>query len=293
MQFKRVLKTKFIKQFSVLLLSVVLFGALSSCTNSLENNKVSKNPINTAIIGLSGNPGTLFGNACSDSVIQINTELVEDGTPIEFEITFSIDLPPLLRGCLFDASPTVFDGIAFVNYLAGVLIGIGDTATVNISATINPPGGDTESDFITIVLLGVGIIAPEDEAITVDNPEDPDSMNISATLIFQTVGIKPGTEVELTLTREDLGGFATSLGGIASAISAIVQGTVDSGEFVVEYVALIGEGGTQVITAKLILEIPPSLAALCPMPAEEDLQVEATVVITQTVAAMPTPTPMP
>jgi len=284
MQIKRLLKTKFTRQLSVLLFSVVLIGALSSCTNSLDNNNVSENPVNTAIIGLSGNPGTLFGNACSDSVIQVNTEIVEDGTPIEFEITFSVELPPLLRGCLFDASPVVFDGLAFVNYLAGVLIGIGQIATINISATINPIDGDTETDFITIILQGVGIIAPANQDVMVDNADDPDE---SITLIFQTVGIKPGTEVELTLTREDLGGFATSLGGLASTILAIVQGTEDSGEFVVEYVAFAGAGGTQIITASILLVVPPELAALCPMPPEEDLLVEVTVVITQTVADAP------
>lgn len=281
------LKTRRIKRFSMLLFTVMLTAALG-CSNSLSNNNVFDNPINTAIIGLSGNPGTLFGNACSESVIQVNTEIVEDGTPIEFEITFSNDLPPLLRGCLFDASPAVFDGIAFVNYLAGVLIGIGQIATINISATINPPGGDTETDFIPIILQGVGIIAPDNQEVTVDNAADPDRMDESITLIFQTVGIKSGTEVELTLTREDLGGFATSLGGIVSTILAIVQGTEDSGEFVVEYVAFVGEGGTQVITASILLEVPPELAAICPMPDEEDLLVEVTVVITQTAADPPT-----
>ncbi len=56
--------------------------------------------------------------------IQVNTKLVPDGTPIDFEITFSSSgLQPQLRGCLFDSSGTVQDEFAFVNYLAGVLIG--------------------------------------------------------------------------------------------------------------------------------------------------------------------------
>lgn len=280
------LKTTYIKLLSFLILSLILTAAVG-CSNSLPDNNVSDNPVNTAIIGLSGNPGTLFGNGCSDSVIQVNTGIVEDGTPIEFEITFSAALPPDLRGCLFDASPFVFDDVAFVNYLAGILIGIGEIATVNISATINPPGGDTESDFITITLQGVGINPPENQDITVDNPDGPDPMNESITLIFQTVGIKPGTLVELTVSRDDLGGFAGSMGGIVDTLEALVQGSEESGEFVAEYVAFIGAGGTQVITARLLLEIPPELAAICPMPLEEDLLVEATVVITQTVADPP------
>lgn len=292
MQIKRVMNTGFTKNLSLLLLFVLLIGTLGSCkSKSLDDNKTSVNPIGTAIIGLSTNPGALFGNACSESVIQINTELVEDGTPIEFEITFSVDLPPDLRGCLFDASPAVFDGVAFVNYLAGVLIGIEELATVTISATINPPGGDTESDFITLILQGVGLIAPDNAEIVVPHElellEDPPAEPVSLTLIFQSVGIKPGTLVELSVSRDDIGGFATGLDETASTISEIVQGTEESGEFVVQYVGFVGVGGTQVITARILLEIPPELAALCPMPPEEDLLLEATVVITQTVADPP------
>ena len=268
------LKTRYTKLLSFLVLSLILAAAVG-CSNSLSNNNVSDNPVNTAIIGLSGNPGTLFGNGCSDSVIQVNTEIVEDGTPIEFEITFSAELPPVLRGCLFDASPAVFDGIAFVNYLAGILIGVEETATVNISATINPPEGDTESKFITITLQGVGIIPPA--SIDIEVPFETDApLTVFVTLPFQTVGIKPGTIVNLFVSDESLGTIEPN--------PAIVQGSEESGTFVVEYLANLGVGGTQVITAIIDLEIPPEFLEICPNPSPEDLRIEATVIINQGVA---------
>ena len=290
MDIKRILNNRPFRRFSALLFISLIMAFQHSCTNSLDNNKVSDNPINTAIIGISGNPGALFGNACDESVIQVNTELVPDGTPIEFEITFSNDLPPVLRGCLFDASLTVEGGLAFVNYLAGVLIGIGQLATVNIAVTIRPIDGDEESDFITMILEGVGIIPPANQDITVPNPMDAEAEDIFITLIFSTVGIKPGTFAEVSLSNPAIGLF----NGGFEIVEVPVLGSVEDGEFVVQYNPARA-GGTQVITARIFLEIPPELAAFCPMPPPEDLIVEATVVITQSVEseAEPTPTPTP
>ncbi len=279
------LKTICVKRFSFLAFSLMLTAALG-CSNSLPNNNVSDNPVNTAIIGISGNPGTLFGNACSDSVIQVNTEIVESGTPIEFEITFSSSLPPDLRGCLFDADPTVIDGVAFVNYLAGVLIGIEKTATINISATINPPEGDTEADFITITLQGVGINPPDNQDIMVPG-SDSEALDVFLTLVFTTVGIKPGTEVEVSLSNPGLGSFD----GGADVVFPVVIGSEEAGEFFVQYNAFRGAGGTQVITARIFLEVPPELAAICPTPPEEDLIVEVSFSITQSVEMEMTPMP--
>lgn len=279
---KRIFKNKPFRRFSILVLAALFVGVQYSCTNSLDDNNVSRNPIGTAIIGISGNPGTLWGNACDESVIQINTEIVEDGTPIEFEITFSDSLPPILRGCLFDASATVEGATAFVNYLSGVLIGSGKLATVNISATIRPDGGDVESDFITVTLQGVDIIPPEDISVEVPNPLDVEAPDIFLTFIFGTIGIKPGTMVELSLSNPDIGLFS---GGL-DVVSVPVQGSVDTGEFVIQYNPFRA-GGTQIITARIILEIPPELAAICPAIPENELTIEATVVITQSVAPPP------
>lgn len=291
MLIKRILNNKPFRRFSALILIVLFLVFQHSCSNSLDNNKVSDNPIGTAIIGISGNPDVLYGNASDESVLQINTELVANGTPINFEITFSDSLPPDLRGCLFDSSQFVNNGMAFVNYLAGVLIGVADTATVNISATINPVDGDEESDFITFTLQGVGIIPPEDQDISVPNPMDAEAQDVFLTLVFNTIGIEPGTLAEVSISNPGLG----SLNDGSEVVEVPVLGSLDDGQFVVQYNAF-RQGGTQIVTARIILEVPPELAALCPMPPPEDLVVEVAVVITQSVESTeptdsPTPTP--
>ncbi|MEQ9617933.1 MAG: hypothetical protein RIG61_02025 [Deltaproteobacteria bacterium] len=288
MDIKRILTNKPFRRFSALLFVALIMVLQHSCNDSLDNNKVSDKPINTAIIGISGNPGALFGNACDESVIQVNTELVPDGTPIDFEITFSNDLPPVLRGCLFGGSLTVEGGVAFVNYLSGVLIGINELATVNIAVTVRPIDGDEESDFITITLEGVGIIPPDNQDITVPNPMDAEAQDIFLTLIFNTIGIKPGTLAEVSLSNPDIGLFN---GGFA-VVEVPVSGSVEAGEFVVQYNPARA-GGTQIMTARIFLEVPPELAAFCPIPPPEDLVIEATVVITQSVEEETPPTPGP
>jgi hypothetical protein len=297
MRIRNLFKHKSVRVSSVLLFFVLFLGTQYACLDGL-NGDGSGNPINTAIIGLSANPAALFGNAGKDSVIQVNTNLVTDGTPIEFEITFSpTGLRPELRGCLFDSTGTVEGEMAFVNYLAGVHKGVGatieaiaaDLATVNISATIHPVDGDEESDFITMTLRGVGIVAPADQAITVPNPEDTEAEDIFLTLIFNTVGIEPGTIAEVSLSNPALGLFD----GTSEVVLVPVLGDSEGGQFIVQYNAF-RVGGTQIITARIQLQVPPEFAAICPIPPAEDLLIEAVVVITQSVESLePEPSPSP
>ena len=296
MRLRNLFKHKSIRICSVLLFLALIIGFQYACLDGL-NGDGSGNPINTAIIGLSANPATLFGNASHDSVIQVNTNLVPDGTPIDFEITFSpTGLQPQLRGCLFDSTGTVEGNLAFVNYLAGVHKGVGatteeiaaDTATVNISATIHPVDGDEESDFITMTLRGVGIVGPGNQDITVPNPLDMEAEDIFLPLIFNTVGIEPGTMAEVSVSDPALG----SLNDGSSVVSVPVLGSLESGQFVVQYNAF-RVGGTQIITARIQLQVPPEFAAICPIPPAEDLLMEAVVVITQTVEPLAPPTPGP
>src|SRR3990167_5291822 len=236
MRIRNLFKHKLVRVSSVLLFFVLLLGTQYACLDGL-NGDGSENPINTAIIGLSANPAALFGNAGKDSVIQVNTNLVPDGTPIEFEITFSPSgLRPEVRGCLFDSTGTVEGNLAFVNYLAGVHKGVGttiaeiadDTATVNISATIHPVDGDEESDFIQMTLRGVGIVAPEDQAVTVPDPElTPDAEDVAIPLQFQTVGIEPGTLAEVSLSNPAIG----SLNDGDSVVFVPVFGSSEDGQF--------------------------------------------------------------
>lgn len=309
MRLRNLFKHKSVRVSSVLLFFVLLLGTQYACLDGL-NSDGSDNPINTAIIGLSANPAALFGNAGKDSVIQVNTNLVPDGTPITFEITFSpTGLRPELRGCLFDSTGTVEGGLAFVNYLAGVHKGVGatieaiaaDLATVNISATIHPVDGDEESDFITMILRGVGIVAPEDQNVMVPDPEiTPDAEDVATTLQFQTVGIEPGTLAEVSLNNPAIGSLNEGL----SVVLVPVLGSSDGGQFIVQYNAFVGQVGTQIIIARIQLQVPPEFEAICPIPPAEDLLIEAVVVITQTLqgttpvpspspSPSPTPTPIP
>ena len=305
MRIRNLFKHKLVRGFSVLLFLVLFLGLQYACLDSLDGDS-SEHPINTAIIGLSANPAALFGNASDESVIQVNTNLVSDGTPIDFKITLSPSgLKPESRGCLIDSTGTVEGNLAFVNYLAGVHKGVGatveeiaaDLATVNISATIHPVDGDEEKDFITMTLRGVGIVAPDDQDITVPNPEDTEAEDIFLTLIFQTIGVKPGTIAEVSVSDPALG----SLNDGASVVFVPVIGDSEGGQFIVQYNAF-RVGGTQIITARIQLEVPPEFAAICPIPPAEDLLIEAVVVITQSVeslepspspSASPSPTPVP
>ena len=139
-----------------------------------------------------------------------------------------------------------------------------------------------------MTLRGVGIAGPGNQDITVPNPLDTQAQDIVLTLIFSTVGIEPGTLAEVTVSNPALG----SLNNGSSDVTVPVLGSLDSGQFIVQYNASRA-GGTQIITAKIQLQVPPELAAICPVPSPDDLVVDAVVVITQSVEALPSPTPGP
>src|SRR3990172_11450590 len=127
-----------------------------------------------------------------------------------FEITAS-DLPPQLSGCVFDGDLIIVDGQAFATYLPGILIASASQLTsselpiaaLNIAVNITTPDGDEESDFGTIILLAVGTIPPEEMEITSNPVGDP--MTAFLTLIFQTIGIPPGTMVDFDVANTDIG----------------------------------------------------------------------------------------
>ena len=255
-----------------IILFTIIIGISLSCTNNLDNNKVSDDPINTAIIGIQSFPGSIFGNTCSEALIQVNTEIVPDGTPVEFKITNSNTLPPELRGCLFDSSGTVQDGLAFVNYLAGILVGLNATATVNIAVTIKPINGNEESEFISITLKGVSIGAPE--ALTV-------ATGGSIVIDFVTFGLKSGTIITAEVGDESLGSVSPE--------ETVVIGNEELGSFTLAYTAT-GEG-VQIIILTAVLEFPEELIGICPIPPAEDLLIVVTVPITQTDAEPEPPPP--
>ncbi len=298
MMLKRMFKHKAVKVIAILMFLGFMVLSQHACVDGLDSNDGSENPVNTFLLNMTANPNTLFGNASEESFIQVDTLLVPDGSAIDYEITFSSSgLPPALRGCLFDSSGTVVNNQAFVNYLSGLLVGINSTATVNIAATITLADGRRESDFTTVVLDGVGIVQPTPgPVVIVPHPSTtPAPTNIAVPLTFQTVGIEPGTLVEISLSNPEIG----SLNGggdpeIGDAVYvAPILGNVNSGQFFVQYNAFVGQAGTQIILARTQLQIPPEFTAVCPLLSEEDGLIEVVVIITQEVAPPPTEEPEP
>lgn len=298
----RMFKHKSVKAISILMFLGLMVLSQHACVDSLDSNDGSENPVNTFIMNMSANPNTLFGNASEESFIQVDTLLVPDGSEIDYEITFSSSgLPPALRGCLFDSSGTVINNEAFINYLSGVLIGINETASINISATVRLADGRSESDFLSVTLDGVGLIpatpGPDTDPVIVPHPSTtPAPTNIAVPLTFQSVGLEPGTLVEISLSNPDIGSL--NGGGDPQVGEAIfvapILGNVNSGQFFVQYNAFVGQPGTQVILAKTQIQIPPEFMAVCPLISEQDGLIEVIVIITQEVAEPPLPpTPGP
>lgn len=298
----RMFKHKSVKVISILAFLGLMVLSQHACVDSLDSNDGSENPVNTFIMNMSANPNTLFGNASEESFIQVDTLLVPDGSEIDYEITFSSSgLPPALRGCLFDSSGTVINNEAFINYLSGVLVGINETASINISATVRLADGRSESDFLSVTLDGVGLIpatpGPDTDPVIVPHPSTtPAPTNIAVPLTFQSVGLEPGTLVEISLSNPDIGSL--NGGGDPQVGEAVyvapILGNVNSGQFFVQYNAFVGQPGTQVILAKTQIQIPPEFMAVCPLISEQDGLIEVIVIITQEVAEPPLPpTPGP
>jgi hypothetical protein len=295
----RMFKHKSVRVIFILTFLGLMVLSQHACVDSLDSNDGSENPVNTFIMNMSANPNTLFGNASEESFIQVDTLLVPDGSEIDYEITFSSSgLPPALRGCLFDSSGTVVNNEAFVNYLSGVLVGINETASINISATVRLADGRSESDFLSVTLDGVGIVQPTPgPLVIVPHPSaTPAPTNIAVPLTFQSVGLAPGTLVEISLSNPDIGSL--NGGGDPQVGEAVfvapILGNVNSGQFFVQYNAFVGQPGTQVILAKTQIQIPPEFMAVCPLISEEDGVIEVIVIITQEVAEPPLPpTPGP
>jgi hypothetical protein len=261
-----------------------------SCTNSLGGRNTSDDPINLGIIAFFFNPDVIFGNGSAETEVQVSTEEFPDGSAIDFNITSS-SLPQALRGCFFDADTQLSNGgQAFVNYVGGINIAssaelLGDepsVETVNIAATVTPPGGNPESDFEQLVLFPVGIIPPVDTDLESGPMGGPSTF---LTLPFQTVGLPPGTIVDFSLSNPAIGDL--------SPTSTEVVGSEDSGQVVTQYTAVDFTGGTQFVTATAVLPNPVDVNPNCPDVPESQRTIEESVVITQSVPEEESPTPTP
>lgn len=273
--------------FSLLLL--LFFGAM--CTNGLDNVGSDNNPSGAGIIFVNINPSTTFGNgSATDSLsqVQVITQQLPDGSTITFQLN-SRSLPTSLRGCIIDADTILHDGgQAFAKYLPGIVIVPGGTSTppppstVNIAAIITTPQGVKQQDFGTVILNAVGITPPvADQPITSGS-----CIPIFVTLQFLTIGIPPGTPVTFTLGNPGL--------GCLKPTSAKVVGSEASGTVSTEYDMKNNTGGTQVITATLVLPnlFDPIDRPNCPDIPEVDRTIQVVVTITQS-APPPTPAPTP
>lgn len=277
---KEILKTLYknlSKRFLSLLALFMLFAGIS-CTNSIDSPS-SDDPTGTGIIVIESIPDFLFGNASEESEIDVNTETFPDGSDVEFGITDS-SLLSLLSGCLLDADTFLAPGgRAFARYLAGINIQPGSVLvsadppeeTVNVAVKITRSGTqDTESDFVSIPLQGVGLIAPDDQDLDVPQAGDPGSAGL--TLEFAAVGLLDGTIVNFALSNPAKGSLNPTSDQVAGGV------------VVTEYTATNGQAGTQVVTATAILPNPFDFDQSCPNVPEGDRTIRERMVITQSVS---------
>lgn len=260
--------------FSFLALFLLFGGAF--CTNSLDNGG-SQSSTGAGQIEFNLKPKVLFGNGSDISEVQVITGEIPDGSNVEFSLTTS-NLPGILEGCLLNKGTTIVNGEVSANYLTG----LGGPAIVNVSVTITTSDGKKESRFDTLVLRGVSITPPQDTDVTTNPTDSPNSVFVP--LQFQTTGIPTGTTVNFSLSRPDLGKL--------NPTSTTVGGSEDSGTATTEYDTINNTGGTQVITAKVILPNPADVDPSCPDVSIGDRTIQAIVTITQSVP-QPTPAPSP
>ncbi len=274
----------------LLLFSLILFLVIgTTCTNDLNNVGSDTNPSGAGIILVTGKPNPLFGNGSKLSEIQVTTGEFPDGSPIEFKLTGS-GLPITLKGCLIKKGTSIVNGQAFASYLAGIFITSCSgttlsTATVNVSATITRADGSgiKQSSFGQITLDCISITPPSDQDVTTNVAGDPLSQFL--TLTFTTLGIPPGTTINFSVRDPGLGSVTPA--------STTVGGSEGSGLAIAQYTTVNGTGGTQVVTATIVLPNPSSIDPSCPDVRSEDRTITGEITITQTAPAPPTPTPPP
>jgi len=286
------------KHIKKLILSLIILTSstvLLSCLDGIGGlpNSITADPFNLQIIVPNLNNDAIFGNLCDITELEVKVleELTPNGSTVQYDLN-SISLPVALRGNLISVDFTIVDGISFADYLAGLLIGAGNTATVNIHITITTPAGDSQSDNVNVTLLGVDIIAPEGPTEIEANPPpefctdmglEPQPFGIFVTLTFSFVGIPPTSNTgslikpQLTVVTTD-----PTVGTVFPSMPAIV-GTVNSAQAVVTYSLVDGGSGTNIVRATLILPDPRDKFFFLPSIPVEDRTLTAELVITQSV----------
>ena len=261
------------KILSIFSVVVICFGLVGGCgVNSANPDKSDPDKIvNNFLLSISGD--SLFANACQVGDIQIDSEAIEEGTIIDISFVPGFNS---VGACILDSTVIInSQGRAFLDFITDYIIGVGSTGSFRILLEATTPDGQIITQFADIVVSGIGIIPPtEDDSSTfaLDIPED--GMDVPF-LVFQfaTVGIKPGTEVDFTLSNAPLGGVDVN--------PAIVTGNVSVGSFTTTYFPNI-LAGTQILTATITLNTPQEILDACDA-VRSSVQISVNITIIQSV----------
>jgi hypothetical protein len=262
--------------FSLLVLSVLLFTMLS-CTDGLDSEGDSENPI-ASIIGIFAD--TVFGNGSNVGVIQVSTEALPPGSAIEFNGN------PI---CIFNESVVLDNnGEAFANFLGPIFIldgvtlrealesedGLLSVAIAEpIAVEITTTEGLVQSKVGSATVLPTGIIPPDEiEEVTFDPMVPP----VPVAFTFQAIGFAAGTDVGVEV-----------LNGLGTVETTPVLG---NGTFVVNFTP--SGAGDAILCVSIILANPSDTNSQCPNVPEEARTAEECILIPIT-EPEPSPSPSP
>ncbi len=269
----RIMKNIPKKILSIFSVVVICFGMVGGCgVNSANPDKSDPDKIvNNFLLSINGD--SLFANACQVGDIQIDSEAIEEGTFIDISFVPGFNS---VGACILDSTVIInSQGRAFLDFITDYIIGVGSTGSFRILLEATTPDGQIITQFADIVVSGIGIIPPTEDGsstFALDIPED--GMDVPFLVIqFATVGIKPGTEVDFTLSNAPLGGLDVN--------PAIVTGNVSVGSFITTYFPNI-LAGTQVLTATITLNTPQEILDACDA-VRSSVQISVNITIIQSV----------
>lgn len=252
---KKITSKKVLTLFSV---AIICFGMIGGCgTNEADPDRSDSDEIvNNFLISILDNG--VFANACNIGDIQIDSEALPPNTFIDIDFVPGFNS---VGACILDSSVVLdSNGRAFLDFIADYIVGVGSTGSFRILLNATTPDGQFITQFADIVLSGIGIIPPTSDdgepTFTLDITIDEMGMDEIPfqPLQFTTVGIKPGTVVDFTVSNPPLGDVDVN--------PAIVSGNVNSGAFTTTYFPN-PVAGTQLLTATINLTTPQEILDQC------------------------------
>lgn len=246
------------KLLTLLSVAIISFGIIGGCgTNEADPDRSDSDEIvNNFLISILDNG--VFANACNIGDIQIDSEALPPNTFIDIDFVPGFNS---VGACILDSSVVLdSNGRAFLDFIADYIVGVGSTGSFRILLNATTPDGQFITQFADIVLSGIGIIPPtgdgEDSTFALDITIDEMGMDEIPfqPLQFTTVGIKPGTVVDFTVSNPPLGDVDVN--------PAIVSGNVNSGSFTTTYFPN-PVAGTQLLTATITLNTPQEILDQC------------------------------